>query len=77
MVAQYEEWLEKSQAIFILSYTGLTNKQIERMRRALRDAGGEEIGRAHVWTPVKEYDIVCRLLLEKTTRELPTPYNIA
>jgi large subunit ribosomal protein L10 len=41
MVAQYEEWLEKSQAIFILSYTGLTNKQIERMRRALREAGGE------------------------------------
>lgn len=41
MVAEYEEWLDKSQAVFILSYTGLTNKQIERMRRALREAGGE------------------------------------
>lgn len=44
IVAQYEGWLEKSQAVFVMSYSGLTNKQVEAIRRAMRDSGGE----AHV-----------------------------
>lgn len=44
MVAQYEDWLENSQAVFIMSYSGLDNKEIETIRRAMRDSGGE----AHV-----------------------------
>src|SRR3546814_10463738 len=28
----------------------------------------EEIGRAHVWTPVTNANLVCRLLLEKKTQ---------
>ena len=28
---------------------------------------GSEIGRAHVWTPVKFRNLVCRLLLEQKT----------
>jgi large subunit ribosomal protein L10 len=44
MVAKYESWLEKSQAVFVMSYSGLTNKQVEAIRRAMRESGGE----AHV-----------------------------
>ncbi|MEE4195513.1 MAG: 50S ribosomal protein L10 [Anaerolineae bacterium] len=44
MVAKYEKWLEESQAVFVMSYTGLTNKQVEKIRRAMRESGGE----AHV-----------------------------
>jgi large subunit ribosomal protein L10 len=44
MVAEYEQWLEKSHAVFVMSYTGLTNKQVEAIRRAMRDSGAE----AHV-----------------------------
>ena len=44
MVAKYEGWLEKSQAMFVMSYTGLSNKEVETIRRAMRESGGE----AHV-----------------------------
>ena len=44
MVAKYENWLESSQAVFMMSYNGLTNKQIEQIRRSMRESGGE----AHV-----------------------------
>src|SRR3546814_7279408 len=30
-----------------------------------RPSGGTKIGRAHVWTPVPNAHLVCRLLLEK------------
>src|SRR3546814_4149336 len=36
-----------------------------RNRRSRRPAGKGEIGRAHVWTPVTNAHLVCRLLLEK------------
>ncbi len=44
MVAQYEAWLEKSQGVFMLSHSGMTNKGIEALHHAMRDCGGE----AHV-----------------------------
>ena len=44
MVVKYEGWLEKSQAVFVMSYSGLTNKEVEAIRRAMRESGGE----AHV-----------------------------
>lgn len=44
MVAKYEGWLQDSQAVFVMSYSGLTNKQVEQIRRSMRDSGGE----AHV-----------------------------
>lgn len=44
MVAQYEAWLEKSQGVFMMSYSGMNNKGIEALHHATRDCGGE----AHV-----------------------------
>src|SRR3546814_7514522 len=35
----------------------------------------EEIGRAHVWTPVPNAHLVCRLLLEKQKNIRKTPTN--
>src|SRR3546814_6667472 len=37
----------------------------------------EEIGRAHVRTPVTNAHLVCRLLLEKKTKKLPPTYIIS
>src|SRR3546814_6532598 len=41
---------------------------------------GQEIGRAHVWTPVTNAHLVCRLLLEKKKRtkqahDTPSPHT--
>src|SRR3546814_5059225 len=46
-----------------------------RQRAAGRDAGfeGPQIGRAHVWTPVTNAQLVCRLLLEKKKTKKTTP----
>ncbi|NSW53624.1 MAG: 50S ribosomal protein L10 [Anaerolineae bacterium] len=44
IVAQYESWLEKSHAVFMLNYTGLTNKKLEGLHRQVREVGAE----AHV-----------------------------
>ncbi|MBN2047438.1 MAG: 50S ribosomal protein L10 [Anaerolineaceae bacterium] len=44
MVASYENWLSKSQAVFMLEYSHLTVKQVEKLRRAVREVGSE----AHV-----------------------------
>src|SRR3546814_4770256 len=35
-----------------------------------------QIGRAHVWTPVTNAHLVCRLLLEKKKKQLNTPSHI-
>src|SRR3546814_7772067 len=40
-------------------------REVRFPRRGLHRAGREEIGRAHVWTPVTNAHLVCRLLLEK------------
>ena len=36
---------------------------------SLNVVGHEQIGRAHVWTPVTRPDLVCRLLLEKKNKK--------
>lgn len=41
VVAQYEEWVNASRALFVTEYTGMTMKDIEELRRKVREAGGE------------------------------------
>jgi len=41
LLAQYEDWAKKSQAIFVLSYTKMTVKDIDALRAKVREAGGE------------------------------------
>lgn len=41
LVAQYEEWLKTSRAIFLTEYTGLDMPAIDKLRTHIRDAGGE------------------------------------
>lgn len=41
LVAQYVDWLSKSQAVVITEYSGLTMKQLDDLRIKVRDAGGE------------------------------------
>lgn len=41
LVAHYEEWLEKSQAVILTEYVGLSMKQIDDLRQKVREAGGE------------------------------------
>jgi large subunit ribosomal protein L10 len=41
VVAEYTEWIEKSSAMVVSEYKGLTMKDIDELRRKLRDAGGE------------------------------------
>ena len=41
MVAAYEALLEKSQAVFMVEHSGLTNKAVEKLHRAIRESGGE------------------------------------
>jgi large subunit ribosomal protein L10 len=41
MTAQYEKWLEKSEAVFVLTYTKMNMKEIDAFRAKVRDTGGE------------------------------------
>ncbi len=41
MIAEYENWVEKSQAMFILSYSKMNMKEIDAFRAKVREAGGE------------------------------------
>jgi len=41
MVTDYENWIGKSQAIFILEYSKMNQKAIDAARTKLREAGGE------------------------------------
>src|SRR3546814_4085823 len=45
------------------------------VRRAVGDELAEEIGRAHVWTPVTNAHLVCRLLLEKKNTKSKSTIN--
>lgn len=38
---QYNDWLEKSGAVFLTEYTGLNMKEIDELRANIREAGGE------------------------------------
>jgi len=41
MLAQYEEWLSKSQAVFTLKYNKVPSKEIDVLRAKLRESGAE------------------------------------
>lgn len=41
IVAQYGEWLERSQSLIITEYIGLTVKDMDELRAKVREAGGE------------------------------------
>lgn len=40
-IAQYQEWLEKSEAVVMTEFSGLTMKDIDKLRHEMREAGGE------------------------------------
>ncbi|PKO15010.1 MAG: 50S ribosomal protein L10 [Chloroflexi bacterium HGW-Chloroflexi-10] len=41
MMSQYEQWLEKSEAIFFISYEKMNMKDIDTLRAKVRETGGE------------------------------------
>ncbi len=41
LVAQYADWITRSQALVVSSYTGLTMKDFDALRAKIRAAGGE------------------------------------
>lgn len=41
MLAQYVDWFNKSQAVFLVEYTGVTMKDLDVLRAKAREAGGE------------------------------------
>lgn len=41
IVAVYEDWLKKSEAVFLTEYTGLTMPAFDDLRKRVREAGGE------------------------------------
>jgi large subunit ribosomal protein L10 len=41
VVAQYVEWLERSDAFILAEYTGMTMKDMDELRASVREAGGE------------------------------------
>jgi large subunit ribosomal protein L10 len=41
ILAQYQEWLEKSNGIVLVEYTGVTMNALDAIRAKVRDAGGE------------------------------------
>lgn len=41
MVKDYENWLNQSQAVFVLEYTKMSMKDVDELRAKVRDAGGQ------------------------------------
>ena len=41
VVAQYGEWLERSEAFVLAEYTGMNMKSMDELRAKVREAGGE------------------------------------
>ncbi len=41
VVAQYQEWFSRSQAVILMEYTGLTMKDLDALRAKVRESGGE------------------------------------
>jgi large subunit ribosomal protein L10 len=41
VLAQYQDWAERAEAVVFTEYTGLTMQQIDKLRAAIREAGGE------------------------------------
>lgn len=44
MMAQYEQWIQDSEAVFLVTYEKMGMKEIDTLRQKVREAGGE----AHV-----------------------------
>lgn len=41
VLAQYKDWLDRSQAVFMVEYTGVTVKDLDGIRAKVRETGGE------------------------------------
>ncbi len=41
LVAQYGEWLSQSRAVILTEYSGLTMKDLDELRKRIREVGGE------------------------------------
>ena len=41
ILAQYENWISNSQAVYLLTYNHMTMKQIDELRAKAREVGGE------------------------------------
>jgi len=41
LVSQYSNWLEKSEAVFMVEFNKMTMKEVDSLRAKVRDAGGE------------------------------------
>jgi len=41
MLVQYTEWFNKSQAVILVQYSGVTMKELDAIRAKIRDTGGE------------------------------------
>jgi large subunit ribosomal protein L10 len=41
ILAQYTDWLGRSQAVILMEYSGVTMKDLDAIRARLREAGGE------------------------------------
>jgi large subunit ribosomal protein L10 len=41
LVAQYTDWMQRSQALFLTEYKGMKMSQIDELRKRVREAGGE------------------------------------
>ena len=65
MLAQYTEWLGKSQAVVLVEYSGITMKELDNIRAKVREIGGE----FHI---VK--NTLAKLALEKAGYTVPDSY---
>jgi large subunit ribosomal protein L10 len=66
MLAEYAEWLAKSQAVVLVEYSGLKMKDLDAIRAKARENGGE----FHI---VK--NTLARLALEKAGYSVPADYS--
>ena len=41
VISQYKDWLDKSQAVILVEYTGVTVKTLDGIRAKVRESGGE------------------------------------
>ena len=41
MTADYEQWLNKSQAVFLMAFSNMQQNSVDALRAKVRDAGGE------------------------------------
>ena len=65
MLAEYTEWLGKSQAVVLVEYTGLKMRDLDAIRAKARESGGE----FHI---VK--NTLAKLALEKAGFKVPADY---